>query len=188
MIELLTTLSLTQVIIIGFLILAAVKEVISIWDFFHKKIKGAFNKEVSEKELIEKIHDKVMELETEVKEQKASDVAFNEKLQFLEEDAKQRKIFDKERHEQNLNFQREFTERLDKQQENLTLLTESDRDDIKGWIVQQYHYFYETKGWIDDFSMDSLEKRYACYQQEGGNSYITGIVKQLRTLPRHPLE
>ena len=82
MIELLTTLSLTQVIIIGFLILAAVKEVISIWEFFHKKIKGAFNKETSEKELIEKIHDKVMELETEVKEQKARCFAFNEKLQF----------------------------------------------------------------------------------------------------------
>lgn len=188
MIELLTTLSLTQIIIIGFLILVAVKEVLSIWEYFHKKIKGAFNQEASEKELIEKIHDKVIELETEVKEQKACDVAFNEKLQFLEEDAKQRKAFDMERYNQNLEFQKECTRRLNKQQEILTLLTESDRDDIKSWIVQQYHYFYEEKGWIDDFSMDSLEKRYACYQQEGGNSYITGIVKQLRTLPRRPLE
>ena len=188
MIELLSTLSLTQIIIIGFLILVAVKEAISIWEFFYKKIKGAFNKEVSEKELIEKIHDKVIELETGVKEQKTHDVAFNEKLQFLEEDAKQRRILDKERHEQSLNFQREFTERLDRQQEILTLLTESDKDDIKSWIVQQYHLFFEEKGWIDDFSMDSLEKRYACYQQEGGNSYIAGMVKQLRTLPRHPLE
>lgn len=188
MVELLTTLSLTQIIIIGFLILVAVKEAVSIWEFFYKKIKGAFNQEASEKELIEKIHDKVIELETEVKEQKVRDAAFNEKLQFLEEDAKQRKAFDIERHNQSLNFQKECTERLDKQQEILTLLTDSDRDDIKSWIVQQYHRFYEEKGWIDDFSMDSLEKRYACYQQEGGNSYITGMVKQLRTLPRHPLE
>ena len=188
MIELLTTLSLTQIIIIGFLILVAIKEALSIWDFFHKKIKGAFNKEASEKELIEKIHDKVIELETKVEEQKIRDTTFNEKLQFLEEDVKQRRILDKERHEQSLNFQREFTERLDKQQEILTLLTDSDRDDIKSWIVQQYHHFYEEKGWIDDFSMDSLEKRYACYQQEGGNSYITGMVNQLRTLPRRSLE
>jgi hypothetical protein len=186
MVELLTTLSLTQIIIIGFLILVAVKEVLSIWEFFHKKIKGAFNQEASEKELIETIHNKAMKLETELREQRARDIAFNEKLQFLEEDAKQRKAFDMERHNQNLEFQKECTERLNKQQEILTLLTESDRDDIKSWIVQQYHHFYEEQGWIDDFSMDSLEKRYACYQQEGGNSYITGMVKQLRTLPRQP--
>lgn len=188
MIELLTTLSLTQIIIISFLILVAVKEIIALWDFFSKKIKGAVKEEASEKDLIEEIHNKIIELEVQVKEQKIRDDKLSEKLHFLEEDAKQRKAFDIERHNQSLNFQKECTERLDKQQEILTLLTDSDRDDIKSWIVQQYHRFYEEKGWIDDFSMDSLEKRYACYRQEGGNSYITGMMEQLRTLPRHPLE
>ena len=59
MIELLTTLSLTQIIIISFLILVAVKEIIALWDFFSKKIKGAVKDEASEKDLIEEIHNKI---------------------------------------------------------------------------------------------------------------------------------
>ena len=188
MIELLTTMSLTQVVIISFLILIAVKEIFSLYDFFKKKIKKSYDEETTEKDMITKIHDKVMELESNMNKQQECQVMFKEKLQFLEENARERTTADTIRHEQNIQFQDKVSERLDKQQEILTLLTESDRDDIKSWIVQQFHYFYETKGWIDDFSMDSIEKRYTWYQQEGGNSYVTSMVKQLRTLPRRPIE
>jgi hypothetical protein len=182
MIELLKSTSLTQIIITIFLALVAVKEVMTLVDYFHKKFKGAFDDE----NLMQIIHDKVVALEAELKIQQNLNEKLDARLEFLEEDARQRKILDEERHNYHVAFQQECAERLDKQQEVLTLLTNSDRDDIKSWIVQQYHYFYETKKWIDDFSMDSLEKRYACYQKEGGNSYITDLVEQIRTLPKRP--
>ena len=182
MIELLTSFSLTQIIIFVFLLLFAIKELITIVEFFYKKIKDALNKESSDKNLIETIHDKIVKLEQEIKEQKDRDAAFSEKLKFLEEDAKERK----KQENIALQLQESLSNRLDKQQEILTLLTDSDRDDIRSWIVHQYHFFCENQKWIDDFSMDALEKRYSHYQREGGNSYITSLMTQLRELPRHP--
>lgn len=141
MAELFATLTLTQIIVYAFIILVAIKECIALFEFFHKKIKHSMDQEANEQNLIETIHDKLIALEVEVKEQK----------------------------------------------EILTLLTDSDRDDIRSWIVHQYHHFCEYQKWIDDFSMDALEKRYAHYTREGGNSYITSLIEQLRKLPRHPL-
>lgn len=73
--------------------------------------------------------------------------------------------------------------RLDKMEDRLDALTLSDMHDIKGWIVDQYHKFYVEKGWIDAFSADTIEHRYADYKKEGGNSYIDKLMERLRTLP-----
>lgn len=69
----------------------------------------------------------------------------------------------------------------------LKLLLESDKDDIKSDIVQKYHFFCEQQKWIDDFSMDCLEKRYSHYVEENGNSYAESLMKALRKLPRTPI-
>ena len=76
----------------------------------------------------------------------------------------------------------ELKEQLEKQQKTLDMLVESDRDDIKSWLVQQYHYFMKL-GSIDDFSKDTIEKRATHYFTEGGNSYIENLLKQIRKLP-----
>lgn len=73
--------------------------------------------------------------------------------------------------------------RLDKMEDRLDALTLSDMHDIKGWIVDQYHKFYVEKGWIDAFSADTIEHRYADYKKEGGNSYVDKLMERLRTLP-----
>ena len=39
-------------------------------------------------------------------------------------------------------------------------------------------------GWIDDFSLDCLERRYQHYADEGGNSFIEGFMEELRALPK----
>ena len=83
MIELLTTMSLTQVVIISFLILIAAKEVFSLYDFFKKRIKKSYDEETTEKDMITKIHDKVIELEASMNEQQECKVIFKEKLQFF---------------------------------------------------------------------------------------------------------
>ena len=63
-------------------------------------------------------------------------------------------------------------------------LTESDKDDIKAFITREYHYFVEKMGWIDDYSMDCLEKRYAHYVAYRGNTFVGELMKALRALPR----
>lgn len=65
-------------------------------------------------------------------------------------------------------------------------LIESDKHDIKQDIVKQYHYFVDRLGWIDDFSLDTLELRFDDYKTEGGNSYIAGLMSEIRQLPKHP--
>ena len=65
-------------------------------------------------------------------------------------------------------------------------LIESDKHDIKQDIVRNYHFFVDKQGWIDDFSLDTLELRFEDYKSEGGNSYIAGLMAEIRQLPKHP--
>lgn len=68
----------------------------------------------------------------------------------------------------------------------IQMLIESDRDDIKSDIVEKHHYFcYEIK-WIDDYSLDCLEKRFTHYKAEGGNSFIKDLMNEIRSLPKQP--
>lgn len=70
----------------------------------------------------------------------------------------------------------------------VNLLLKSDRDDIKAFITRQHHYFCYQKGWIDDYSLDCIEKRFAHYQEQGGNTFIEGMMEELRKLPKREKE
>ena len=50
----------------------------------------------------------------------------------------------------------------------LDLLLESDRDDIKGYIVEKYYEFH-AKGYIDGYSLDCLERKYKIYSTKKYN-------------------
>lgn len=66
------------------------------------------------------------------------------------------------------------------------LLIRSDRDSIKMAITKDYHYFCEQHKWIDDYSLECLERRYKNYQEEGGNSFIHNMMEEIRSLRRTP--
>lgn len=68
----------------------------------------------------------------------------------------------------------------------LTDLTISDMHDIKSWIVEQYHKFYNEQGWIDAFSAETIDRRYNDYKKEGGNSYVKELIDRLHSLPMDP--
>lgn len=70
--------------------------------------------------------------------------------------------------------------------DDIALLKDSDKDDIKAYITEKYHDYVENIGWIDDYTMEILERRYHHYQEEGGNSFIGAMMEQLRSLPRTP--
>lgn len=72
------------------------------------------------------------------------------------------------------------------QNKRIELLIDSDKDDIKAFITKEYHYFVERIGWIDDYSLDCLEKRFLHYQDEDGNSFAGDLMSEIRRLPKHP--
>lgn len=68
-------------------------------------------------------------------------------------------------------------------QKKIELLIASDRDDIRAWITKEHHHFVRL-GKIDDYSLDCIEKRYAHYTKEGGNSYVEDLMTEIRALPK----
>ena len=68
--------------------------------------------------------------------------------------------------------------------DKINLLISSDRDDIKSFITREYNYFVLQKGEIDHYSLEAIEKRYAHYVEEGGNSFVGNMMIELRKLPR----
>jgi hypothetical protein len=61
---------------------------------------------------------------------------------------------------------------------------DSDKDDIKAFITDKHHYFCYERKWIDDYSMDCIERRYSHYKDEGGNSFIATLMDELKALPK----
>ena len=147
-----------QVILYAFLIFVAIKEVWALVDFFRDKLKKKINQEKSEDKNEEKIISSLEKISTELTELSG---------EF-------------EAHKKNIN------KVINSYQEQLDILIDSDRDDIKADIVKQYHYFVENRQWIDDFSLDTIERRYQHYKDEGGNSYIQGLMEKIRQLPNKP--
>ena len=70
--------------------------------------------------------------------------------------------------------------------DKINLLIDSDKDSIKSFITERHHHFCCDKKWIDDYSLDCIEKRYKHYTDEGGNSFIHDLMKELRALPKQP--
>lgn len=74
--------------------------------------------------------------------------------------------------------------KYDELQGAIDLLIASDKDDIKAWITTQHHIFVYEYKYIDDYSLDCIEKRYAHYRDEGGNSFIELLMSEIRELPK----
>ena len=72
--------------------------------------------------------------------------------------------------------------------EKVDILMNSDKDAIKAFITKEHHYFCYQKKWIDDYSLDCIEHRYDHYKEENGNSFISGLMEELRALPKQPPE
>ena len=67
-------------------------------------------------------------------------------------------------------------------------LIQSDKEDIKAFITNRYRYFAKKLGYIDEFSLDAIEIRYARYKKEGGNTFVDDLMVKLRNLPRQTSE
>ena len=90
-------------------------------------------------------------------------------------------IEDIEKHEQEID---EINSSIKDLTKKIDILIDSDKDAIKAYITKEHHYFCYERGWIDDYSLDCIEKRYEHYEAQGGNSFIEDLMKDLRDLPK----
>ena len=165
MVELLTTYDLSEILIFIVLLAVAFKAVSSFIDWARDKRRKVTLKEMQPDELAKQITQETSDREKQIQELKIQ----------RERDAA-------ELRQQISGVATQVSNLTDK----INLLIESDKDDIKAFITQQYHYFCEQKGWIDDYSMDCIEIRYSHYVEEKGNSFVKQLMEQLRALPRKP--
>lgn len=68
---------------------------------------------------------------------------------------------------------------------NIELLIESDKNSIRGYITEKYHECIQ-QGYIGDFMLDDIERRYKCYHDVGGNGFIDDMMEKIRKLPHKP--
>lgn len=157
MTDLLKTLTIDQIILYIVILAIATKEVVGFISWCKTQYNQKFNKDFTKKkseELIEEHYQESIKL-----------------YQTLDE-----KI-------DNINTKvEEIEEKISEVSDSTDKLSSSTMHDIKGWIVEKHHQLIKDK-WVDDFTMDTLEKRYQDYVDLGGNSYVGGLMTEIRQLP-----
>lgn len=63
-------------------------------------------------------------------------------------------------------------------------LTERMQEDTRSFIIDKHHYFVYVVKAIDDLNLQSLERHYLYYKLAGGDSFIDGLMEEIRSLPR----
>ena len=148
MAELITNYSWSEIILFVIAFAAAIKGVVTFWDWGKDRLRKVYDKE-----------DKIEEIKS-----------------LIVENTKRMNEFS--------NIQAQTINEIQHLKENITNLTASDKDDIKAWITEKHHHFCYDIKYIDDYSLDCIEKRYAHYVDEGGNSFISTLMEEIRNLPK----
>ena len=72
----------------------------------------------------------------------------------------------------------------EKMDDSLLVVQERLQENTRSYLIDAHHKFcYQLKG-IDDINLQSIERRYMYYKTAGGNSYIDGLIEDIRELPR----
>lgn len=157
--ELLAKYSVSEIIIFIIILAFAIKELVTFFDWGRDRLRKVYDKDYKSMEQRKELQEEIDDLNKFYDEKKRVDNAF-------------------------ANIDRTF-EKINKQ---IDMLMESDKEDIKSYIVKEHHFFVYTQGWIDDYSMECLERRFAIYRKEHGNSFVEGLMNEIRALPKQPPE
>ena len=149
--------SFAEFLVFALIFILAIKEGFNFFDWVKARFRKATNKALEEKEEHDKIEEEIEDLNKFYEEKAVVDRG------FADADKRFKKI-----------------------EESIEMLIESDKEDIKSFITLQHHKFVYEQEWIDDYSMECLEKRFAIYEREHGNSFVLGLMNELRALPKRP--
>lgn len=161
MADLFSKYSVSEIVIFIIALAVAVKEFITFIDWGKDKIRNTYDKSNKSKESHKELRNEINELNDKLNKLFDENKRVNEKLAEI-----------------NLTFEN-VNNRVE-------MLIDSDKEDIKAYITEKHHFFVYERGWVDDHSLDCLERRFAVYKQEHGNSFAEDLMNEIRALPKCP--
>lgn len=159
MTDLFTNYSVSEIVVFIVVLAFAIKELVMFCDWAKERLRQAYDEDYESAEQNKELRNEIDDLNKLYEEKKKVDDTF----------AKIDRTFEK------------INQRID-------MLIESDKEDIKSYITEKHHFFVYRQCWIDDYSMECLERRFAVYTQEHGNSFVEGLMNEIRSLPKQPPE
>lgn len=171
----------TEGVILTFLLFAVSLKFL--WDLFgyiYDKLKGFFDIQSSKERQHEEIINSLNSLAQNFKEQKEQNANSQKKVDKISQqlDAQQQQENDLK-----AAIERQTNE-ISGLKGQISTLTERTQDSTRAYLIDKHHHFcYQVHG-IDDMSMQDIERRFMYYKVAGGDTFIDGLVDEIRALPR----
>lgn len=184
LVTLLSQFSIEGIIITLIMFLAAVKVVGELLNWCYEKIKHHFNWKTQEDNRHNELMENFNELKVCNKQNEAENLRRDKLIEKISSqlDEQDRKTADMVK---TLTAQ---TNELTKLKDRVQTLTDRVQDSTKAYIIDKHHHFvYQVKA-IDDMSLQELERRFVYYKAAGGNTFIDGLMEEVRDLPKVTVE
>lgn len=172
--ELFTNYTVSEIILFLIALAAAVKGFFTFWDWAIDRLKRVFQKDFEEKDFDKKLLTQLEDIKNQMKNIRTGHVEDKQDIISQIQGINVQHAKDKQ----------ELIDKMEETKKTMSILLASDKDDIKSWITEKHHYFCYEKKVIDDYSLDCIEKRYQHYVDEGGNSYVATLMREIRALPK----
>lgn len=184
LVTLLSQFSIESIIITLVMFLAAVKVVGELLNWCYEKIKQHFNWKTQEDNRHSELMENFNELKIRNKQNEEENLRRDKLIEKISNqlDEQDRKTADMVK---TLTAQ---TNELTNLKDRVQTLTDRVQDSTKAYIIDKHHHFvYQVKA-IDDMSLQELERRFVYYKAAGGNTFIDGLMEEVRDLPKVTVE
>lgn len=184
LVTLLSQFSIEGIIITLVMFLAAVKVVGELLNWCYEKIKQHFNWKTQEDNRHSELMENFNELKVRNKQNEEENLRRDKLIEKISNqlDEQDRKTADMVK---TLTAQ---TNELTNLKNRVQTLTDRVQDSTKAYIIDKHHHFvYQVKA-IDDMSLQELERRFVYYKAAGGNTFIDGLMEEVRDLPKVTVE
>lgn len=184
LVTLLSQFSVEGIIITLVMFLAAVKVVGELLNWCYEKIKQHFNWKTQEDNRHSELMENFNELKVRNKQNEEENLRRDKLIEKISNqlDEQDRKTADMVK---TLTAQ---TDELTNLKDRVQTLTDRVQDSTKAYIIDKHHHFvYQLKA-IDDMSLQELERRFVYYKAAGGNTFIDGLMEEVRDLPKVTVE
>jgi len=181
---LLSNFSVEGIILIIVLFAVAIKFLGELFEYLYNKIKKYFDIKDAKEERHEEVMNSLHILQEDMKEQKERSEKRQKQVDSIDNklDQHYQDFIDLKSRIQNQ------TNEITNLNTRIKTLTERTQDSTRAYLIDKHHHFcYQIKA-IDDMSLQDMERRFMYYKAAGGDTFIDGLMDQVRALPRLTLE
>ena len=181
---LLSNLSIEGIIIVIVLFAISIKFLGELFEYLYNKLKKYFDIKDAKEEQHAEIMNKLNSLEERsVRQEERS----NHRQEQVDKMSKQLDEQDRKSADLKKTLENQ-TKEISSLKSQIGTLTERTQDSTRAYLIDKHHHFcYQIHG-IDDMSLQDMERRFMYYKAAGGDTFIDGLMDEVRALPRLTLE